>query len=65
MSLTPGVGGLYMTLLSGVITGSCALSFANPAGDIALTNGADSVAATWVLYPPLQLASCTQVGKHL
>lgn len=63
MSRTPGVKGLFMTLFSGTLTGYCAGDYASPAGDVALSSGADATAATWVLYPPLSRFSCSQVWQ--
>lgn len=61
MSRTRGVAGLYATLLSGTLSGSCSNRFNSPAGDVAVTSGDSASGATWVFYPPLPFVTCSQV----
>jgi len=59
--------GMYVTLASGVLSGSCASKYGSPSGDVYLSDGSNKAAATWATTftppppPPIVTIDVTNV----
>jgi hypothetical protein len=56
------LAGMYVSVVSGKLSGACAKRFSAPAGDLALTDGSDAAAATWIPHTAPSVALTVDVG---
>lgn len=56
--------GLYVTMNSGVLSGTCATSYGAPSGDVYLSDGSNKTMATWSALPLVNPITLGEGGRE-